>query len=254
MQSQQPHLRHFNLRTGIKEACSFSVSCTHIPADWPHTFGIPQDLGHVLGIPILRHRSIFTVLKDAYLHIHGMLQCMCDGGKEASKALPAAQLYRWQNAVTTTDACWLMRSHFSQNCAFMIKNYLSIPFCSMDMCACVSMTMSSRSHCTLIHRSGQRVSWLGKSSSRHVMRVAKCLSPGWMEFVIGKVYPSSFSSTQIMHCAGHVGCAHSHQLNDMKTKKTFMKSFKDKHVKKHPAITSVAAAQRKSTEQDVAVL
>ena len=50
---------------------------------------------------------------------------------------------------------------------------------------------------------------------------------------------TSFPSAQIMHCAGHVGHAHSHQLNDLKTKKTFTKAFKDKHVKKHTAITSV---------------
>ena len=36
---------------------------------------------------------------------------------------------------------------------------------------------------------------------------------------------TSFPSAQIMHCAGYVGCAHSHQLNDLKTKKTFIKAF-----------------------------
>ena len=44
-----------------------------------------------------------------------------------------------------------------------------------------------------------------------------------------------------------------HQLNDLKTKKIFTKAFKDKHVKKHPAITCVAAEQRESTDQDAAV-
>ena len=30
----------------------------------------------------------------------------------------------------------------------------------------------------------------------------------------------SYPSAQIMHCAGHVGRAHSHQLNELKAKKT----------------------------------
>ena len=41
-----------------------------------------------------------------------------------------------------------------------------------------------------------------------------------------------------MLCAGHVGWAHLHQLNDLKSKKVFTKAFKDKK-KKYPAITYV---------------
>ena len=51
MHSQQIHLWHLNLSTGIKEVCSFSVSCTRIPADWLHTFGIPQDFRSFPGHP-----------------------------------------------------------------------------------------------------------------------------------------------------------------------------------------------------------
>ena len=123
------------------------------PADWTHTHsGYHKTLGRALGILVLRRRSIFTVLKDAYSHIQGMLQRMCDGAKEAMKALPAAQLGSWQNAVATADACWLTRGHFSQNCTLIIKQTTClIPFCGMDMCACMVMTMSLRSHCTLAH-------------------------------------------------------------------------------------------------------
>ena len=51
MHSQQIHLWHLNLSTGIKEVCSFSVRCTCIPADWLHTFGIPQDFRSFPGHP-----------------------------------------------------------------------------------------------------------------------------------------------------------------------------------------------------------
>ena len=52
---------------------------------------------------------------------------------------------------------------------------------------------------------------------------------------ITEVYPS----VSIMHCAGHVGRAHSHRLTDLKAKKSFTKTYKDHHVVKHPSVTSV---------------
>ena len=88
---------------------SLSVALAFLLTGYTHS-GYHKTLGRSLGIPVLRPRSIFTVLKNGYSHIQGMLQCMCDGAKKAMKALPVAHNLE---TVTTADACWLTRGHFS---------------------------------------------------------------------------------------------------------------------------------------------
>ena len=68
---------------------SLSVALAFLLTDYTHS-GYHKTLGRSLGIPVLRRRSIFTILKNGYSHIQGMLQCMCDGAKKAMKALPVA--------------------------------------------------------------------------------------------------------------------------------------------------------------------
>ena len=118
----------FNTSTYVLDSrwhvASLSVALAFLLTGHMHS-GYEKTLGRALGKPVLSRRSLFTVLKDAYWHIRGMLQEMCDGAKEAMKALPEAKLGSWKNAVTTADACWLTRGHFSQNCTFIIKNYLT---------------------------------------------------------------------------------------------------------------------------------
>ena len=61
------------------------------------------------------------LLPTAYVYIYEMLQEMCEGAKEAMKALPATELGSWKKAVTIADACWLTRGHFSQYCTSIVK-------------------------------------------------------------------------------------------------------------------------------------
>ena len=68
---------------------SLSVALAFLLTGYTHS-GYHKTLGRSLGIPVLRPRSIFTVLKNGYSHIQGMLQCVCDGAKKAMKALPVA--------------------------------------------------------------------------------------------------------------------------------------------------------------------
>jgi len=41
------------------------------------------------------------------------------------KSISSDQLGSWDCAVTTCGGCWQIRGHFSQNCTFIIKNYLT---------------------------------------------------------------------------------------------------------------------------------
>ena len=50
-----------------------------------------------------------------------------------------------------------------------------------------------------------------------------------------------------MYCAGHVGCTHSNQLNDLKVKKVFTKTFTDKYKWSYHTVITVTCccAKRK---------
>ena len=67
------------------------------------------------------------------------------------------------------------------------------------------------------------------------------VSVNWQDsdFSSAKAITAVYPSVSIMHCAGHVGQAHSHQLTDLKAKKAFTKAFKDKHTVKHPSVSTV---------------
>ena len=58
------------------------------------------------------------------MYIKQMLDNLCTLAKDEMKLLPPATLGSWPRAVTTADGCWLSRGHFSQNCTFIVKNYL----------------------------------------------------------------------------------------------------------------------------------
>ena len=110
-----------------------------------------------------------------------MLQCMCDGAKKVMKALPATQLGSWQNAVTTAEACWLTRGNFSQICTFVIKNYLSNTILWYGHVCMRGKDNVIEEPLYPGTSKSTRVSWLRRSSSRHVIRVAKWWSTGRKE-------------------------------------------------------------------------
>ena len=225
----------FNTSTFVLDSrryvASLSLALAFLLTGHTHS-GYHKTLGCAMGIPVLRRRSIFAVLKDAYQHIQEMLQGMCDGAKEAMKALPAAQLGSWQNAVTTADACWLTRGHFSQNCTFIIKNYLTNTILWYGH---VSMRVNDDVIEEPLYpgTSKSAEGFLAEKVFKQAHDEGCQVSVNWQDgdSSSAKVILSSYPSAQIMHCAGHVGRAHSPQLNELKAKKTFMKAYKDKHAK-----------------------
>ena len=71
--------------------------------------------------PKMFHR----VILEAYPHITAMLDGICEEGKKEMMCLPNEQLGSWDRAVTTSDGCWHIRGFFSQNCTFVIRNWLT---------------------------------------------------------------------------------------------------------------------------------
>ena len=57
--------------------------------------------------------------------VKDMLDQMCDDAKHQMKQLSSDQIGSWSRAVTCCDGCWPIRGYFSQNCTFVIKNYIA---------------------------------------------------------------------------------------------------------------------------------
>lgn len=87
--------------------------------------GYRKTLGRGLGLGIVSEKPFLEVVDLALPYIKSMLDEMCEDGKEKMKELPADQIGSWSRAVTCCDGCWLIRGHFSQNCTFVIKNYIT---------------------------------------------------------------------------------------------------------------------------------
>lgn len=106
-----------------RHVASLAVSLAFLLAGHTHA-GYHNTLPRGLGIPVLHRSNFYSVVKDAYMYIKQMLDNLCTLAKDEMKLLPPSTLGSWPRAVTTADGCWLTRGHFSQNCTFIVKNYL----------------------------------------------------------------------------------------------------------------------------------
>lgn len=87
--------------------------------------GYRKTLGRGLGLGIVSEKPYLEVVVLALPYIKSMLDEMCDEAKENMKKSAPDQIGSWSRAVTCCDGCWLIRGHFSQNCTFVIKNYIT---------------------------------------------------------------------------------------------------------------------------------
>ena len=85
-----------------------------------------KTLGRGLGLGVTSEKPFLEVIDLALPHIKNMLDEMCDDANlQHMKELSSDQIGSWSRAVTCCDGCWLIRGHFSQNCNFVIKNYIT---------------------------------------------------------------------------------------------------------------------------------
>ena len=234
----------FNTSTFVQESrryvASLSVALAFMLTGHMHS-GYHNALGRGLGIPVLQRKNFYNILKDAHAYIKKMLDEMCARAKEEMKALPADEQGSWENAVTTADGCWLTRGHFSQNCTFIIKNYLTNTILWYGH-ACMRGDDDVIEEPLYPGTSKSAEGYLAEKLFQKAKDEGCCISVNWQDSdsSAAKSVKSIFPSIQIMYCAGHVGRAHSNQLNDLKAKKTFTKAYTDKHVRAHPTVATVA--------------
>ena len=102
---------------------SLAVALAFLLTGHTHS-GYHNTLARGLGIPAIHHTTFYDVVKDSYMYIKRMLDNICSLAKDEMKCLSPDTLGSWHRAVTTADGCWLTQGHFSQNCTFIVKNYL----------------------------------------------------------------------------------------------------------------------------------
>ena len=77
-----------------------------------------------LGLGVTSEKPFLEVIDLAFPHIKNRIDEMYNA-KHQMKQLLTDQISSWSRAVTCSDGCWLIRGHFSQNCTFEIKNYIT---------------------------------------------------------------------------------------------------------------------------------
>lgn len=90
--------------------------------------GQGKTLGKGLGLGVVSEKPFLEVTDLALPHIKAILDGVCEDAKLQMQNIENDQLGSWERAVTTCDGCWQIRGHFSQNCTFVIKNYITANF------------------------------------------------------------------------------------------------------------------------------
>ena len=196
-----------------------------------------------LGMSVATDKIFHRVIEEAYPHITEMLDEVCELGKEEMKALPSDKLGSWQRAVTTSDGCWHIRGFFSQNCTFVIRNWLtgallwyghacmkgSDPIISDELYQGTAKSAEGYLAGILFEKAKEEgcaieVNWQDQDSSS--------------EKAFRAVYTSE-TSARVMKCGGHVGRSHANALKELKSKKEFDSGYIARHKVEFPAVEEV---------------
>lgn len=199
-----------------------------------------KTLGKGLGLGVLSDKPFIEIIDLAYPHIKGILNEMCEREKDYMKALPDGQLGSWSRGVTTCDGCWQIRGHFSQNCTFIIKNYLTgglLYYGHLSMRGADNICNEELWQGTSKAAEGHLAQVLWGKAKEEGLKV----EVNWQDAdsSSAKGFRYSFSDEQeskIMLCGGHVGRAHGKKLQELQTKSSFSKGFVDNHKNDYPGM------------------
>ena len=87
-----------------------------------------KTLAKGLGLGVTSDKPFLEVIELALPYIKDILDEMCDDATHQMKQVSSDQISCWSRAVTCYDGCWLIGGHFSENCTFVIKNYITGAF------------------------------------------------------------------------------------------------------------------------------
>jgi hypothetical protein len=202
-----------------------------------------KTLGKGLGLGIVSEKPFLEVIDLAFPFIKDILDELCDDAKHQMKQLEPNVVGSWSRGITTCDGCWQKRGYLSQNCTFIIKNYITgglLYYGHLSMRGADNICDEEL--------------WQGtsKAAEGHLAKVlwAKAKEEGinvevnWQDADSSSAYGfcysfSNESDSKIMLCGGHVGRAHGNKLKELKTKSFVTSQFIALHQKKCPEIKSV---------------
>ncbi|XP_068705034.1 uncharacterized protein [Montipora foliosa] len=202
-----------------------------------------KTLGRGLGLGVTSEKPFLEVIDLALPHIKDMLDEMCDDAKHQMIQLPSDQIGSWSRAVTCCDGCWLLRGHFSQNCTFVIKNYITgalLYYGHLSMRGADRICDEDLWQGTAKSAEGHLSQKLWAQAKEEGLNVAI----NWQDAdsSSAKGFRYSFSNEQesrVMLCGGHVGRAHGKKLEDLKGMSTFTPGFIALHKSEFPSIESL---------------
>lgn len=194
-----------------------------------------------LSISAVNPNSFYETIKLLHPIVGAMVIEMCEMGKNEMKTLNPTTVGSWQRAITTSDGAWLTRGKFSQNCTFMIRNFMN-----NSLLYFVHLCMRGKGV-----GQDQLYSGTAKGAKGHAADIAfrQAKEEGMMIEVqwqdgdsssakAFRVHYSDEGKSKVMLCGGHVACAHTKHLEVAK-QKSFSETIQDSLKKKFPNVTKV---------------
>ena len=184
-----------------------------------------KTLGKGLGLGVITENPYLQIVGLALPHIKKILDEMCEDAKEQMRSISDEELGSWERAVTTCDGCWQIRGHFSQNCTFIVKNYLTgalLYYGHLSMRGSENISSEELWQGTAKAAEGHLAQVLWAKAKEEGMKV----EVNWQDAdsSSAKGFRYSFANEQeakIMLCGGHVGRAHGKKLQELQGKSSF---------------------------------
>ena len=205
--------------------------------------GYHKLFGRLLGMKVTSDKMFSRVIEEAFPHITEMLDEVCKLGKQEMQSLPDGTLGSWNRAVTTADGCWHIRGFFSQNCTFIIRNWLTgwilwyghacmrgaDPIIQDGLYQGTAKSAEGYLAGILFAQAKEEgcfieVNWQDQDSSSE--KSFRC------------VYGNE-TSARVMKCGGHVGRSHANALKQLKSTKEFDTGYINKHKAPFPDVATV---------------
>lgn len=204
--------------------------------------GYRKTLGKGLGLGVVSEKPYLEVIDLALPHIKEMLDEICEEGKGQMKQISDEELGSWSRGVTTCDGCWQIRGHFSQNCTFVIKNYLTgalLYYGHLSMRGADNICEEELWQGTAKAAEGHLSQVLWGKAKEEGLNVEVNWQDADSSSAKGFRYSFPDEHSKIMLCGGHVGRAHGKKLQELQSKSSFTPAFINLHKKDFPEIQHV---------------
>ena len=192
---------------------------------------------------VVSEKPFLEVVDLALPYIKEILEELCEDAKLQMKRISSDQLGSWDSAVTTCDGYWQTRGHFSQNCTFIIKNYITgglLFYGHLSMRGADRICNEDLWQGTAKAAEGHLAQLLWARAKEEGMKV----EVNWQDADLSsaKGFRYSYDNEQeskIMLWGVHVGRAHGKKLQELQKMTSFSSAFVNLHKRDFPNMASV---------------